>query len=155
MSYGVSVRKRNWSWWAGKTAYCWRKSRLFFRKRNIATTREAQDRVVSWTFRDAIDLSVSGHSPTEGWSFGMASVIIGTGSNDDDDGSKKKITKKESLCPFKLYRVYFELLDSLNVADFSWSWIFKSFIQCSNREGKICRSMSTSPIKRRTGRFTS
>ena len=154
MNYGVSVRKRNWGWWAGKTAYCWRKSRLFFRKRNIATTREAQDRVVSWTFRDAIELSVSVHSPTEGWSFGVASVIIGTLSNDDDDGSEN-ITKKMSLGPFKLYRVYLEPLNSLIVAGFSWSWIVKGFIQSSNREGKICRSMSTSSIKRRIGRFTS
>ena len=78
MSYGVSVRKRNWRWWAGQTAFSWRKSLLFFTTRNIATTREVRDRVVSWTFRDAIELSVSGQSPTRGVSFGMASVIIGT-----------------------------------------------------------------------------
>lgn len=35
------------------------------------------DRVVSCTFRDAIELSVSGPSPTEGQTgFGMASVIM-------------------------------------------------------------------------------
>ena len=47
-------------------------------------------------------------------------MIIGTLSNDDDDGSEN-ITKKMSLGPFKLYGVYLELLDSLNVAEFSWS----------------------------------
>ena len=89
----------------------------------LATIREARDRVVGWAFRDAIELLVSGNSPTEGWSFGVASVIIETLSNDDDDGSEN-ITTKMSLGPFKLYRVYLELLDSLNVADVSWSWIF-------------------------------
>ena len=62
--------------WTGQTAYSWRKSRLFLTTRNSATTREVRDRVVSWTFRDAIELSVSGHSPTEGQSFGVASVIM-------------------------------------------------------------------------------
>ena len=47
-------------------------------------------------------------------------MIIETLSNDDDDGSEN-ITTKMSLGPFKLYRVYLELLDSLNVADVSWS----------------------------------
>ena len=47
-------------------------------------------------------------------------MIIGTLSSDDDDG-RENITKKMSVDPFKLYRVYLELLDSLNIADFSWS----------------------------------
>ena len=34
-----------------------------------------------------------------------------------------------NLCPFKLYRVYLEPLNSSNVDDFSWSWILKGFIQ--------------------------
>ena len=51
----------------------------------------------------------------------------GTLSNYDDDGSEN-ITKKINLCPFKLYRVYLEPLNSSNVGDFSWSLILKGFI---------------------------
>ena len=60
---------------------------------------------------------------------------------------------KTNLRPFKLHRVYLEPLNSSNVRDFSWSWILKGFYPCSNREGKICRSMSTPSTKRRIGRF--
>ena len=35
--------------------------------------------------------------------------------------SSENITKKINLCPFKLYRVYLELLNSSYVGDFSWS----------------------------------
>ena len=48
------------------------------------------------------------------------SSTIGTLSNYDDD-SIENITKKLNLRPFKLYRVYLEPLNSLNVGDFSWS----------------------------------
>ena len=53
-----------------------------------------------------------------------------------------------NLRPFKLYRVYLEPLNSSNKGDFSWSWILKGFIYV-----EICRSMSTSSISRRIGRF--
>ena len=45
---------------------------------------------------------------------------MGTLSNYDDD-SIENITKKVNLRPFKLYRVYLEPLNSLNVGDISWS----------------------------------
>ena len=49
----------------------------FSRRSQIHTRIEARDRVVSWTFRHAIDLSVNGPSFTEGQNgFGMASVIM-------------------------------------------------------------------------------
>ena len=54
-------------------------------------------------------------------------VILGTLSNNDDDGSEN-MTKNMNLRPFKFYRVYLEPLNSLNVGDFSWSWILKGFI---------------------------
>ena len=38
-----------------------------------------------------------------------------------DDDSIENITKKVNLRPFKLYRVYLEPLNSLNVGDTSWS----------------------------------
>ena len=50
---------------------------------------------------------------------------LGTLSNYDDDGSEN-ITKKMNLRPFKLYRVYLEVLNSSNVGDFSWSLILKA-----------------------------
>ena len=66
----------------------------------------------------------------------MMMMMIGTLSNDDDDGSEN-ITKKMNLRPFKLYRVHLEPLNSSNVGDFSWSRILKGLFPCSNREGKI------------------
>ena len=45
-------------------------------------------------------------------------LTTGTLSNDDDYGSKN-ITRKMDLCPFKLYRVCLESLNSSNVGDFS------------------------------------
>ena len=50
----------------------------------------------------------------------MRMVILGTLSNNDDDGSEN-MTKNMNLRPFKLYRVYLEPLNWLNVGDFSWS----------------------------------
>ena len=50
----------------------------------------------------------------------MIMMMIGTLSNDDDDGSEN-VTKNINLRPFKLYRVYLEPLNSSNVGDFSWS----------------------------------
>ena len=55
-------------------------------------------------------------------------VILGTLSNNDEDGSEN-MTKNMNLRPFKLYRVYLEPLNSLNVGDFSCSWILKGFIR--------------------------
>ena len=34
---GVAVFKRNWRWWAGQSANSWKKPRLLFTTRNIAT----------------------------------------------------------------------------------------------------------------------
>ena len=47
--------------------------------------------------------------------------------NNDDDSSKNVIQKMH-LRPFKLYRVYFEPLNSSNVGDFFWSWLLTDFI---------------------------
>ena len=47
-------------------------------------------------------------------------MMIGTLSNDDDDGNEN-ITKKIYLRLVKLYRVYLEPLNYSNVGDFSWS----------------------------------
>ena len=47
-------------------------------------------------------------------------MMIGTASNEDDDGSEN-ITKIMNLRRFKLYRVHLEPLNSSNVGDFSWS----------------------------------
>ena len=42
-------------------------------------------------------------------------------SNDDDDGSSEKVTKKINLRYFKLNRVYLDPLNISNAGDFSWS----------------------------------
>ena len=52
-------------------------------------------------------------------------------------------TAKTVFSHLKLYHVYLEPFNSSNVM----------LYPCSNRERKICRSMSTSSIKRRIGRF--
>jgi len=52
-----------------------------------------------------------------------------------------------------LSNVFLDPLNMSNAGDFSWSWIFKDFIQVQKEEGKICRRMSTSSIKRQTRRF--
>ena len=48
------------------------------------------------------------------------SRLLGTLSNYDDDGSEN-IAKKMNLRPFKLHCNSLELLNLLNVGDFSWS----------------------------------
>ena len=54
-------------------------------------------------------------------------VRIKSLSNDND--SSENVAKKTNLHPFKLCRVYLDLLNLSNVGDFSWSWILKDFIQ--------------------------
>ena len=46
--------------------------------------------------------------------------ILGTLSNDDDDGSEN-VAKKLNLCSFKLTHVYLDPLNMSNAGDFSWS----------------------------------
>ena len=46
--------------------------------------------------------------------------LLGTLSNDDDDGSEN-VAKKMNLRSFKLNRVYLDLLNMPNAGDFSWS----------------------------------
>ena len=43
--------------------------------------------------------------------------------------SSENVAKKTNLHPFKLCRVYLDLLNLSNVGDFSWSWILKDFVQ--------------------------
>ena len=47
-------------------------------------------------------------------------MLIGTLSEDDDDGSKN-VVKKMNLRSFKLNRVYLVPLNMSNAGDFSWS----------------------------------
>ena len=63
-------------------------------------------------------------------------LILGTLSNDDDDGSEND-AKKMNLLSFKLNRVYLDLLKMSNAGDFSWSWILKDFIQVQKEEGNF------------------
>ena len=54
--------------------------------------------------------------------------ILGTLSNDDDNGSEN-VAKKMNLRSFKLNRVYLDPLDMSNLGEFSCSWILKDLIQ--------------------------
>ena len=78
--------------------------------------------------------------------------VLGTLSDNDDNGSEN-ITKKWNLRPFKLYRVYWEPLNSSNVRDFSWSWILKGFTLVQIEKRKFVVVLSTPSIQRRIGRF--
>ena len=78
--------------------------------------------------------------------------VFGTLSDNDDNGSEN-ITKKWNLRPFKLYRVYWEPLNSSNVRDFSWSWILKGFTLVQIEKRKFVVVLSTPSIQRRIGRF--
>ena len=78
-------------------------------------------------------------------------LLIGTLSNDDDDGSEN-VAKKTNLRSFKLNRVDLNPLNMSNAGDFSLNWILKDFIQVKKRR-KIRRRMSTSSIKREIRRF--
>ena len=70
-------------------------------------------------------------------------IIMGSFSNDDDDGSENVAEKKISLHP--LYHVYLVPHNLSNVGNnFSWTWILKDFIEFH---------MFTSPIKRCIRRF--
>ena len=50
----------------------------------------------------------------------LSATIIGTLSNDKDDGSEN-VRKKTNLRFFKLNRVYLDPLNMSNAGDFSWS----------------------------------
>ena len=75
-------------------------------------------------------------------------------SNYDDD-SIENITKKVNLRPFKLYRVYLEPLNSLNVGDISWSWIVKGFIHVQIEKGTFVVVCPRPPYNVALGGFTS
>ena len=62
--------------------------------------------------------------------------LLGTLSNDDDDGSEN-VPEKINLCSFKLSRVYLDPLKVSNGGDLSLSWILKDFIQVQKDEGKF------------------
>ena len=81
-------------------------------------------------------------------------VILGTLSNNDDDGSET-MTKDMNLRPFKLYRVYLEPLNSSNVGDFSLSWILKDFIHVEIEKGKFVLVCPRPPYNVALGSFTS
>ena len=80
-------------------------------------------------------------------------MLLGTLSNDDDDGSEN-VAKKMNLRSFKLTHVYLDPLNMSNAGDFSWSWILNMLFKFK-RGRKIRRGMSTSPIyiKRQIRRF--
>ena len=50
----------------------------------------------------------------------FSATIIGTLSNDEDDGSEN-VPKKMNLRALKLNRVYLDPLNMSNASDFSWS----------------------------------
>ena len=59
---------------------------------------------------------------TDTWEHGihLLKLILGTLSNDDDEGSEN-VPKKMNLRSFKLNRVYLDPLNMLNAGAFSWS----------------------------------
>ena len=61
---------------------------------------------------------------------------VGTLNNYDDDGSEN-ITEKMNLPPFKLYRVYLELLNSSNLGLLFLELILKGFIHVQIEKGKF------------------
>ena len=82
-------------------------------------------------------------------------VLLGTLSKDEDDGSEN-FGKKMNLRSFKLNRVYLDPRNMSNAGDFSWSRIFKDFIQVQKEEETfvaVCSSMSMSSTKRQIRRF--
>ena len=70
------------------------------------------------------------------WKMTVRVMIIGTLSNDDDDGSEN-VAKKTNLRSFKLNLVYLDPLNMSNVGDFTWKCILKDFIQVQKGEGKF------------------
>ena len=82
----------------------------------------------------------------------LSATIIGTLSNDEDDGSEN-VPKKMNLLSFKLNRVYLDPLNMSNAGDFSWSWILKDFIQVQKEEGKFVVVCPRPPIERQIRRF--
>ena len=82
----------------------------------------------------------------------LSATIIGTLSNDEDDGSEN-VPKKMNLRSFKLNRVYLDPLNMSNAGDFSWSWILKDFIQVQKEEGKFVVVCPRPPIERQIRRF--
>ena len=79
-------------------------------------------------------------------------MLLGTLSNENDNGSAENVTKKMNLCSFKLSQVYKDPLNMPSAGDFSWSWILKILFKFKNRK-EIRRGMSTSSIKRQIRRF--
>ena len=75
-------------------------------------------------------------------------VLIGSLSNDDD--GRVNVAKKLNLRPFKLYRLYLDLLNLSNVRHCSWS---RTLYPGSKRERTFRCPMFTSPTKRRIWRF--
>ena len=74
----------------------------------------------------------------------MSSHLLGTLSNDDDDGSEN-VGKKMNLRSFKFHRVYLDPRNMSNAGDFSWSWILKDFIQVKREEEKLVVVCSRPP----------
>ena len=70
------------------------------------------------------------------WKMTVRVMIIGTLSNDDDDGSETSFIKT-NLRSFKLNLVYLDPLNMSNAGDFPWKCILKDFIQVQKWEGKF------------------
>ena len=66
----------------------------------------------------------------------LVACRVGTLNNYDDDGSEN-ITEKMNLPPFKLYRVYLELLNSSNLGLLFLELILKGFIHVQIEKGKF------------------
>ena len=76
-------------------------------------------------------------------------MLLGTLSNDDDDGSEN-VAKKLNLCSFKLTHVYLEPLNMSNAGDFSRSWILKDFIQVQKRKENSSWYVHVQEVSRRS-----
>ena len=81
--------------------------------------------------------------------------LLGTLSEDDDDGGSENVGKNMNLGSFKLNRVCLDPLNMSNAGEFSWSWILKDFIQVQKEEGKFVVVCPRSPWNVQLGGFTS
>ena len=82
-------------------------------------------------------------------------LILGTLSNNDDDGSENITNKKKNLLPFKLYRVYLKPHISSNVGEFSWSWILNDFVHVQIEKEQFVVACARPPQNVALGGFTS
>ena len=89
---------------------------------NLKNNSELIEKAVAAQLNDYLvynDLHAPLQSAHDPW-HSTETALIGTLSNDDDDGSEN-VSKKMKLLSFKLNRVYLDPLNMSNAGDFSWS----------------------------------